>query len=280
MGRHPAYQPHGGIWGHRSEAGPARCRAGSGRHRAGADARRNEQAPVERSAQANKTAGIGDSDEPVANRAAVRPSTAVGLTLAAGLLGLLTNRSARALGWRFPSTGYLVGELIWNAGTLGLLFWAIRHVTRERIDSGNLGLSGRPHRRSPYPVGLAVVVGAVATVAAIVSSTSATNASTYGRVHHVGLALGLAEIIVRYPLTVIAEEALFRGWMQPRLGRNGPVLSALLWAGYHLQQVATIPSLVIFGLVLGFIRWHRGNVRGTGVLHYCSDAIFFLFNYW
>jgi membrane protease YdiL (CAAX protease family) len=206
-------------------------------------------------------------------------STAVGLTLAAGLLGLLTNRSARALGWRFPSTGYLVGELIWNLGTLGLLLWAIHRVTHDRIDPASLGLSVQPQSPAPYPVRLAVVVGAVAAVVAILTGASATNANTYGRVHHVGLALGLAEIVIRYPLTVLAEEALFRGWMQPRLGSRGPVLSALLWACYHLQQVSTIPSLVIFGLVLGFLRWWKGNVRASGVLHYCSDAIFFLSNY-
>lgn len=93
------------------------------------------------------------------------------------------------------------------------------------------------------------------------------------------MALAVAELLIRYPLTVIAEEAMFRGWMQPRLGRNGPVLSALLWAVYHLQQVSTIPTLVLFGLALGAVRWWRGNVRSSGLLHYASNAVFFVSTY-
>jgi membrane protease YdiL (CAAX protease family) len=84
---------------------------------------------------------------------------------------------------------------------------------------------------------------------------------------------------LRYPLTIVSEEAMFRGWMQPRLGRNGPLLSALLWAVYHLQQAAPIPSLILFGLVLGFVRWWTGNIRVGGVLHYLGDAGFFISTY-
>jgi membrane protease YdiL (CAAX protease family) len=78
---------------------------------------------------------------------------------------------------------------------------------------------------------------------------------------------------------VFAEEAFFRGWLQPRLGRHGPVLSAVLWGGYHLQQTSTIPSLILFGLALGALRWWRGTVRIGAGFHFVGDAAFFLSTY-
>lgn len=41
------------------------------------------------------------------------------------MLGFVTDFGARALGWNFPSTGYLVGELIWKLGTALVLAWAV-----------------------------------------------------------------------------------------------------------------------------------------------------------
>jgi membrane protease YdiL (CAAX protease family) len=206
-------------------------------------------------------------------------STAIAVTLPVALLGLITDRLARWMGWDFPSVGYLVGELIWKAGTLGVLFWAIRHIDHDPVDRDTLGLSGSAASRDRFPTVLALLVGVVAVGVSALVGSSAGSASSFGTVHHAGLALGLAELLVRYPLTVMAEETFFRGWMQPRLGSDGPVLAALLWAAYHLQQVATIPSLVIVGLFLGLLRWMTGNVRLSGVLHYISDAAFFISTY-
>ncbi len=204
---------------------------------------------------------------------------AILLTLAAGLVGLATDHAARALDWSFPSFGYLVGELIWKSATLAALVWGLRRLTNEPVNATNLGLANGTDEREPYPIVLAVVVGVAAVVASQLIGSSATSGSTYGHVHHAGAALAAAELVIRYPLTVFCEEAMFRGWMQPRLGRNGPVLSALLWGAYHLQQASTIPSLVLFGLALGLLRWLRGNVRLTGGVHLASDAAFFITTY-
>jgi hypothetical protein len=38
-----------------------------------------------------------------------------------------------------------------------------------------------------------------------------------------------------------------------------------------------MPSLVLFGL--GLVRWWQDNVRLGGVLHYVSNAIFFVSTY-
>jgi membrane protease YdiL (CAAX protease family) len=126
---------------------------------------------------------------------------------------------------------------------------------------------------------LALGTAAVAVAATFLLGAQAADADAYGGARHVGLALAAAELGVRYPLTVVAEETFFRGWMQPRLGRHGPVIAAVLWAGSHLQQANTIPSLVVVGLFLGLVRWWRGDVRVSGVLHYVSDAAFFVLTY-
>jgi hypothetical protein len=57
------------------------------------------------------------------------------------------------------------------------------------------------------------------------------------------------------------------------------VIAALLWGAYLLEQVSTIPSLVLFGILLELVRWWLGNVRLTGIVHYASDALFFTTTY-
>lgn len=140
----------------------------------------------------------------------------------------------------------------------------------------SIGFVGRPTARQAFPCLLAFTTALAAAIAASTVGVSATAGSTYGSSHHVGLALALAELIVRYPISVLTEEAMFRGWMQPRLGPNGPVIAALLWGAYHLQQVSTIPSLVLFGILFGLVRWWLGNVRLTGIVHLASNALFFI----
>src|SRR5207244_114853 len=131
---------------------------------------------------------------------------------------------------------------------IGVMAWALRRYEGRRLDGETTGFTDASDAaKGPYPLAAA---GAVLVAAVVLSATlgrSAGQASAYGEVHRAGIGLILAEVLIRYPLNVFAEEAFFRGWLQPRLGESGPVLSAVLWGGYHLQQVSTIPSLVLFG---------------------------------
>jgi membrane protease YdiL (CAAX protease family) len=205
---------------------------------------------------------------------------AASMTLVAGAVGWLTDRAAVHAGSRFPSGGYLIGELVWKAWTFAVLIWVLRRLGHGPVSLESLGLKkDRAQPREPFPFVLAVLVGAGAVALSMTVGSSATSSNSYGGSHHVGVGLAIAEIVVRYPLTVLVEEAFFRGFMQPRLGRNGPVFSALLWGLYHLQQASTIPSIVVFGLILGLIRWWTRTVRVTGTLHYLSNAAFFVGNY-
>ena len=220
------------------------------------------------------------SEQPTAPVVQMPLPRALGLTLAVGAIGWGTDRIAAHAGWRFPSVGYLVGELVWKLATIGVLAWALRRYEGRRLDGETTGFSDAPDAsRRPYPLATAGVVLIAAVVLSATVGHSAGQASAYGKVHPAGFGLILAEVLIRYPLNVFAEEAFFRGWLQPRLGANGPVLAAVLWGAYHLQQVSTIPSLVLLGLGLGALRWWQGHVRSTAAVHYVADVVFFLTTY-
>ncbi len=211
---------------------------------------------------------------------------AIGLVLAlvTGAVGYTTDALTTRHGWHFPSFGYFAGEIVWKLTTLGVMLVAIRLVEHHSFNSVMVGLKRDPvettsaRSRAPRALLGLVGAGALAVVVSRLFHVSASNASAYGAVRHVGVGLAVAEIAVRYPLTVLAEETLFRGWLQPRLPM-GPVASSVLWGAYHLQQVRTIPSLIPLGIGLGVIRWWTGDVRASGIVHYLSNVAFFVGNY-
>lgn len=84
------------------------------------------------------------------------------------------------------------------------------------------------------------------------------------------------QLLLRIPLTVFTEEALFRGYLQPRIPVAAPVIAGLLFAAYHLNQWWTIPQLVPFSLALGVLRWWTGSVWPGAVMHYLGNAAFLL----
>lgn len=212
-------------------------------------------------------------------------SIGAALTVVIGVVGLGCDRFASAMGWTFPSFGYLATTVIWKLATLGLLGGAVLVLDGGRLNPVNLGLR-RPEgwspaetkaRNRPAILGLLVTILLAGPFSLLGSSLG--SASSYGGRLHVGAWLLACELILVYPLTVLAEELVFRGWLQPKLGRWAPVMSGLFWAAQHLQQWRTIPSLIPLGIGLGIIRWWSGTIRITGTLHYLSDSTFFVLNY-
>jgi membrane protease YdiL (CAAX protease family) len=204
----------------------------------------------------------------------------VAVSLAAGLVGLAAYGVTEHLGWHFPSFGALAGGVVWKVAMLVILVHGFTRWEGRRPNAADLGWRG--HNGSQGRTKAAVLgLLACGVLAVVVNQVfpSAGNAEAYGDVHKAGLALTLAELLVRYPLTVFAEESFFRGWLQPRLPRWAPVMSGLLFAGFHLQQATTIPSLLPLGVGLGIIRWWTGDVRTTAAIHYASNAAFFLSTY-
>jgi membrane protease YdiL (CAAX protease family) len=211
-------------------------------------------------------------------------AAAVGISALAGVPGLGLFALARAAGWSFPSWGTFGAEVL-----LALIQLALLAVLVAR-GGGRLDARAMALTRGPRPVRQPSVAEVVAMVLLPVVGfavlpqllgASVANGSTYGRATEASLALTLAMVLVRYPLTVLAEEALFRGWLQPRLTWAPPVLSGILWGGYHvfLQPLSTVPSLMCFGIALGLLRRWTGDIRATATVHYVLDAGFFFINY-
>ena len=137
---------------------------------------------------------------------------AIALTAGAGLVGLYHCHRVGS------GAGASLLSAIWSrqwCGNLSLLAcssgvcsssstaaqpWPLSDTANQGV-----GLSARPAGRSRKAmVGLGV--GVILFVPFLFLGTSAGNPSAYGPVHHVGLALVLAQLLVCYPLTVVAEE--------------------------------------------------------------------------
>lgn len=207
------------------------------------------------------------------------------LTAVAGLLGLVTQITADALGWAFPSIGSSLLSIVWKVGILLLLWWALRRYERRGLDAETMGYRARPvdvaarGERTRVAIPSIIAAGVAAAVVPNLPGVVDLNAESFGGPQDVGIAVILVELLLRYPLTVVAEESFFRGFLQPRLPRWAPVASGVLFAAYHLQQARTIIALIPFGILLGVVRWWQGDVRATSVLHYAANAFFFVSNY-
>ena len=203
---------------------------------------------------------------------------ALPITIAAGLLGLPT------LLFEFPSVAFSLVTIAWKLGTMCVLVAALRVFEKRAPDAAALGLA--PVGVSPERDRTLAAVPAVAAMLAVAfwwsqipglrSLSAAGNASSYGAVGALGTGVLAFELLVRYPIVVVAEESFFRGFLQPRLRTWAPVLGGVLFAIYHLQQWQTIPSLVPFGIALGLLRWWLGSIWPGVVFHYVGNAMFIL----
>lgn len=209
----------------------------------------------------------------------------VGITLVAGAAGLATEAVADAAGWEFPSVGHSACDVVWKLATLGVAIVALRRYEGRRLDLRAAGFhpdrtlpAAEQRRRAPVAVAGLVVCAALAVLTSFIGA-DAGDGSTYGEVRTTSVAVLLVELLVRYPITVVAEEALFRGVLYDRIGRAAPVVSGLLFAAYHLQQVSSILSLIPYGIAFGVLRWWTGDARLSAVVHYVLNAGFLLITY-
>ncbi len=76
-------------------------------------------------------------------------------------------------------------------------------------------------------------------------------------------------------VAALAEETLFRGYLQPplvaKLGRWGIVVQAAIFALYHVALTPHLLSLAVkgvYGLALGTLRGKEGSLVGPAVAHF------------
>lgn len=207
----------------------------------------------------------------------------------------LSRRLPRPPGTNRTLLNYTAQPTVGNV-FMALMLWA--HLRRRgiRLSTDNLGLrplrwttsgASKRFRRMALPALLLLVLGASPlgtwTIDRLWSvqpgpSWALGNPASY-RGHfplHITASLIAFQLLVRIPLTVLTEEVLFRGYLQPRAGRGAPVKIGVLFAFYHLGQWWTIPELIPFGIAFGLIRWWTGTIWvGVGA-HYVSDALYLL----
>jgi membrane protease YdiL (CAAX protease family) len=219
------------------------------------------------------------------SRHTVSPLRSVVLTAIAGAVGLGTDRAADREGWGFSSFGYEVLATGWKVALVALVWIEITRLREESFTVESVGLQSssltgaerRRRRRTAIPAIAALLVLA-GVVPALIGQSSG-DADAYGDVHHAGLVVALVALGIRYPLTAIAEEMLFRGYIQRRLTVAPLVLSGILHASFHWQQASTIPSLIPFSVALSIVVWWTGTVRTSIAVHYATDATFFTLTY-
>jgi membrane protease YdiL (CAAX protease family) len=202
---------------------------------------------------------------------------ALGLTLAAGLLGLPTDA------FRFPSFPASLTSIGWKIGTIGVMVVAIRVFERRRPTAEDAGLvpvravALRDRARIALPGVIAMVLLSFAwsSIPGLRELASSGSPSSYDA-GKLTAGIFAFELLVRYPIGVLAEESFFRGFLQPRIAVAAPVITGLLFGLYHLQQWQTIPSLIPFGIALGLLRWWLGNIWPGAAFHYLGNALFLL----
>lgn len=229
----------------------------------------------------------------LSERTAISFSAAAGLSLLAGLAGLilfaLIPFAAARLAVSPTVLNYTLHPLLWNLATLLLLLWATRGKAISTLRPFALTAPGWVKRSvmgAPIMIAAAALSFSPLTMLSIDAlwrsapgpSWALGQPASYRGEFPIALTMELVlfQLFLRIPLTVLVEEAFFRGFLQPRLGRFGPAWSALLFAVYHLPQWWTIPSLIPTGLVLGGARWWFGTIWLAAALHYAGNAIYLL----
>jgi membrane protease YdiL (CAAX protease family) len=199
------------------------------------------------------------------------------LTLVAGAAGLPVGI------FRYPSFPASLAVIGWKVATVVVLFVAVRRFEGRRAGVREAGLvPSRPRPRAdrarvaiPGIVALIALSFAWSSIPGLRSLESSGSGSSY-EAGTVTAAILAFELIVRYPITVLTEEAFFRGFLLPRITVAAPVVTGVLFALYHLQQWQTIPSLIPFGIALGLLRWWLGSIWPGAAFHYAGNALFIL----
>jgi membrane protease YdiL (CAAX protease family) len=203
---------------------------------------------------------------------------ALGLTLVAGLFGLPT------LLFAFPGYAISIAGIGWKVATILVAIVAVRMFERRRATRTDLGLVANAGDGDKGRAGVALI-GAAAMLALAMfwgeipglrELAPAGDATSYGETAKLTTGLLIFELLARYPFQVVAEEAFFRGFLQPRVALAPPVTVGVLFALYHLQQFGTIPSLIPFGIALGLLRWWTGSIWPGVAVHYLGNAMFIM----
>lgn len=84
-------------------------------------------------------------------------------------------------------------------------------------------------------------------------------------------------LIVIALVPALAEELLFRGWIQGSLARVLPIsaaiwITAAIFSAIHLQVIGFVPRLLL-GAGFGYLRWRTGSIWPAVFAHFVNNAV-------
>jgi hypothetical protein len=198
----------------------------------------------------------------VADRVPIR--VALGATAATVALSIVARLITGWADWEFPSWGETAVEVAWMLGVCGIVAVGFRRSSGHTPEPGELGCQApTAHllgRRGRFVLGAACLV-----LAGVVLASLDTN-----------VLLIAATFLVRWPLSVIAQQTLFFGWLQPRLGDKGSRTAALLYAGSHIAAPALMIGVLPLGFLFASLRARTGSIRAGLAAHYIGNLVFVL----
>jgi membrane protease YdiL (CAAX protease family) len=153
-------------------------------------------------------------------------------------------------------------------------------VERRAPRPGDLGLAGtdvpldaRDRRRTIAGRGIRAAWLAL-TLASVVGGRSL---STYEEsATSVGIGVLAGIVLLRWPIAVLAQQVLFFGWLQPRLGRYGPLLAAVLYTAYHVTSDNSLLNIAPLGAIFALTRWQTGGIRAGLAIHYAINVVLYV----
>lgn len=207
---------------------------------------------------------------------------AVVATGAATALGAGARAVASTQGWEFPSWGETALELAWMLGLLAIAFLGFKFVAGRWPSFSELGLGqsdiAPAEQRSRRPIarrGILACVLAFGVFGAIgFGHDSGGTGSTTGFAA-MSAALVVITFAVRWPISVIAQQVLFFGWLQPRLGRYGLPITIALYSLSHVATPASMIYIIPLGGVFAIERWQTGRIRASIATHYLVNVALF-----
>jgi membrane protease YdiL (CAAX protease family) len=198
-------------------------------------------------------------------RAVVGDAVSVrGAVVATGVaLGLgATQRAITAVtGWDFPSWQETVVQVARDVGLLTITALGFRSLRDCSPLPEEVGLPGCC-RVTPLRVAAAtVLLGLTGAGVTVINS-------------EMSFPLVLATVLVRWPVSVVAQQVLFFGWLQPRLAASGLTTAALLYAGYHLYDPVTAAFVLPLGFAFAYLRQRSGTIYPGIALHWLAQLGF------
>ena len=176
-------------------------------------------------------------------------------------LGVIQQVLTAISDWEIPSGVETAVQVARDLGLLAIAIGGFRILARRFPALREVGLPAHPWGRARLAAGF---FGAVSlTIVAVMAIDP-----------DLSMPLVLAIVVVRWPVSVVAEQVLFFGWLQPRLADHRLRTIVLLFAAYHLYSPVLAVLVAPLGLAFAHLRRRTGTIYSGIALHWIVEVGF------